>query len=130
LVCFGIALLTGCVSAGTQVKESALEQFQKGITTRSDVEKALGPPQSNILLADGTRIIIYSGVHAQARASTFIPVVGAFVGGVDAHSSAVTFTFDKDGKLTNYSSTQSDIGTRSGIGAGSQQRAADPKVVK
>lgn len=123
-------LLAGCVSGGTQVKDSALTQFQKGVTTEADVVKVLGPPQSTTTLGDGRRLVVYSGLHGQVKGTTFIPVVGLFAGGASVHQSTVVFTFGQDGKLIEYSSTQSDAGSTSGVAAGYQPPAPDPKVVK
>jgi len=121
--------LIGCVSSGTQVKDTALSQFRKGQTTEADVVKALGPPQSTMTSSGGGRVISYVGMHAQTKAATFVPIVGLFAGGASSHVSVVTFTFDRDGKLTDYMSQQSEAGARSGFGAGSQPAAPDPKVV-
>src|SRR5579859_2878429 len=123
-------LLAGCVSSGTQVKDTALTQFQKGVTTEADVVKALGPPQSTTTLGDGRRLVIYSGMHGQVKGATFIPVVGLFAGGATVHQSTVVFTFGQDGKLVEYSSTQSNADSTSGVAAGYQPPAPSPAVVK
>lgn len=109
------ALAVGaCVSSGTQVQDSQLAQFRKGITTEADVERALGAPQATSTVSDGTRVIVYTGTHAQTKAATFIPIAGAFVGGATAKTSSVTFRFDAAGKLIDYSSTQSSSDVRLG----------------
>jgi len=121
--------LVGCVSTGTQVKDSALTQFHNGVTTEADIVKALGPAQS-VTTVNGRRFVSYIGVHAQAKASTFIPIVGAFVGGASSQASSVTFRFGQDGKLIDYSSTQSNVGSVSGLAAGYQPSAPAPAVKK
>lgn len=126
-----VALMTaGCVSSGTQVKDSALTQFQKGVTTESEVVKALGPPQSTVTESSGDRMDVYTGVHAQAKAASFIPVVGLFAGGANTQASYVAFTFDRSGVLKDYTSSQTTIGSVNGPAAGYQAPAPAPKVVQ
>jgi hypothetical protein len=111
------------VSSGVRVADSQLTQFEKGKTTEADVVKALGPPTS-VTTTNGVRTLGYAGVHAQPRASSFIPIVGAFVGGADSQVSIVIFQFNADGKLETMTSTQSSTGTRTGIPAGTEAGAA------
>lgn len=123
-----MTLLCGCVSSGTQIEDSALAQFQKGVTTQADVIRALGPPQNTSNTTNGLHSITYAGLHAQPKASSFIPIVGAFTGGASSRMSVVTFIFGDDGKLQEIASTQTQSGARTGIGAGTQAPA--PTVVK
>lgn len=123
------ALLCGCVSSGTQVKDSALAQFQKGTTTEAQVIQALGPPQGSSNSMSGLRTISYVGMHAQPTAASFIPIVGIFAGGADTHTSVVTFRFGADGKLADMTSQQSDASARVGV-MGSQAAAPAPAVVR
>lgn len=106
--------LSGCVSSGTQVKESQLASFQKGVTTELDVTRALGRPQAVSTSMSGSRVIVYSGVRASPTAASFIPVVGLFAGGANAQGTSVVFTFGPDGKMTQMSSTQVNTETRMG----------------
>ena len=110
--------LSGCTSTGVQVGESALTSFEKGKTTVNEVVARLGQPTSNILLNTGQRIIGYTYVQAQARPESFIPIIGPLVGGADSHFSNVSLTFDQNGVLQSYSSTQSQFGTATGVAAG------------
>ena len=108
----------GCTSTGVQVDESALTSFEKGKTTISEVVARLGQPTSNILLNTGQRIIGYTYVQAQARPESFIPIIGPLVGGADSRFSNVSLTFDRNGVLESYSSTQSQYGTATGVASG------------
>lgn len=92
-------LLTACVSAGRSFDADAANRFRVGQTTLSEVIATLGPPLSTTETSDGSRQLIYSYVQAQARPETFIPVVGAFVGGADGTSRSAVFTFSPDGVL-------------------------------
>lgn len=122
--------LSGCMTSGVQVSESQLNQFERGVTTEADVVHALGKPTS-VATSDGIRVVSYGGMHAQARPESFIPFVGAFVGGADATVSVVSFTFGLDGKLTNMSSQHSDVGSTSGLrGQSEPQQADQPRKVE
>lgn len=118
IILLAALLLTGCISSGTRVEESALQQFRKGTTTQADVEKALGKPQTVTLGSDGTHSVAYVFTSAHAKGASFIPIVGLFAGGAVGQTRVVIFHFGLDGKLTDYSSTASDadmnIGPRSG----------------
>jgi hypothetical protein len=109
--------LSGCVSSGTQVKESQLTSFQKGVTTEPDVIKALGPPQSTTTSTTGIRTIVYYGLRASPKAATFIPVVGLFAGGAKAQTNSVVFMFGPDGKMTEMTSQQTNAESRMGTPA-------------
>src|SRR5882757_4441545 len=76
-------VLAGCVAGGVKVEERQLASFQKGQTTYAQVVGRLGAPTSSTLMPDGRRMIIYTYVQTQARPESFIPIVGAFVGGAD-----------------------------------------------
>jgi hypothetical protein len=55
-------------------------------------------------------MLSYIGVFAQPRPETFIPVVGAFVGGADMRMSHVIFQIDSNGVLTDIISSQHESG--------------------
>ena len=119
--------LSGCMSAGVQVKESELAQFQKGKSTFQDVVAKLGPPTTNSLMADGRRIVVYSYTQAQARPESFVPLVGPLIGGADAKSNTATFMFDKAGILETVSASSTGVGVGNGFAAGTgmQDRVAN-----
>ncbi|OZI64598.1 outer membrane protein assembly factor BamE domain-containing protein [Bordetella genomosp. 4] len=120
-----LVLIAGCVSTGVQVKDEQLSSFVPGQTTRQEVIAALGQPTTQMRNADGTSMLIYTHVEAQARAASFIPIVGAFVGGADSRSNQVTLNFDSDGKLLGHSSTESAYGTGYGLSAGQVESVTD-----
>src|SRR5579871_28453 len=115
------AILTGCASAGTKVNDDSLSHFQKGVTTLADVEKALGPPQLTNKQSDGTESIAYIYSHTQAKARSFIPVVGLFAGGATGQSNMVKFNFDQKGKLTGYDASNFNTDVNTGIAGTSTQ---------
>jgi outer membrane protein assembly factor BamE (lipoprotein component of BamABCDE complex) len=110
-------LLCACVSSGTQVKQTSLDQFHEGTTTEADVTKALGPPQGRNVSSDGTHQLVYVYMHAHAKGASYIPVVGLFAGGAKGNSTAVRFDFDSSGKLTHYAANQTATDVNTGIGS-------------
>lgn len=123
----GVLLLAGpllaCAATGVQVSEEQAQSFQTGRSTYADVVGALGQPTSTSLTSNGTRIATYSYAAMQSKPQNFIPYIGPFVASYDTKSSAVTFTFDARGVLTNTISTQGGQGIGANLAAGSAQPA-------
>lgn len=108
-------MLTACASSGVRVTDEQMAQFHEGQTTKQEVIAALGQPTTTMRNADGTTMLMYTYAEARTRGSTFIPIVGAFVGGVDTRSNNVMLTFDQQGVLKTTSSSSSQYGTATGI---------------
>ncbi len=72
-----LALLAGCVNYGSVDgvsniwREVPVEQFQKGVTTQSDVLELLGPPSQMIALHDQT-VFYYLAQKSKGRGKIFI----------------------------------------------------------
>lgn len=99
-------LLGGCVSAGTKVDPNVVSAFQPGVITLQEAEAKLGTPNNVTRLPDGSTIITYAFTHAQASASSYIPIAGAFVGHSDANTVTAVLTFDAQGKFVRSTSSQ------------------------
>lgn len=112
--------LAGCVAMGVQVTESQLKSFERGKSTVGQVVSSLGQPTSSTLSADGTRMLMYMYTEAQARPESFIPYVGAFIGGSDSRSNMVMMRFDASGVLIDYTASTSQIGTGTGFSSGTE----------
>jgi hypothetical protein len=56
---------------------------------------------------------VYS--HGEARAASFIPVVGLLAGGSDGKVTTVTFDFTPDGVLKDWASTSGAISVNTGL---------------
>ena len=115
-----VIALSACASGGVMVSEKQASQFERGKTTEADVISALGKP-SGVSNFNGQRTLSYVGFHAQARAESFIPIVGAFVGGSDGQTNIAVFRFDNDGKLADYSVNESNSGVSTGLTSGPMQ---------
>ena len=102
LIALGCALaLSACASSGVKVDPSKLDQFTVGKSTCAEVRAALGQPKQQVKTIGGDtkrEILVwkYSYAGVQSHPENFIPVVGAFVGGVDTESSVVMLVFYTD----------------------------------
>jgi hypothetical protein len=112
-------LLSGCASAGTKIDPQQAAAFQRGEATYADVTGKLGRPTSETVSSDGSRFVSYSWTHTAARPETFIPIVGAFVGGADTRSQVFMFHFGPDLKLIGTSNSNTTVGASTGLAAGS-----------
>lgn len=124
-------MLSACASTGIKVDQSKLAELHKGETTYSEAIQKLGKPTQTIMPGDDTKTIMYVYSSAQARPETFIPIAGAFVGGMDTETSVVSLRFDKEDILQNITSSQGGYGTGTGFEANSQKRnSAQPGIVQ
>lgn len=121
LVLLAVFALTACASSGTKVDQGKMSQFVKGKTTYAEVVQQLGKPTQNTINADGTRTIMYTYVQSQMKASSFIPIVGMFMGGADSESTSVTLNFDKNSMLASYTASEGGVSAGTGISSGQRQ---------
>ena len=113
--------LAACVASGVKVTEEQAAGFKPGTTTYQEVIGALGKPTTVTILADGSRIAVYSYAYAQARPASFIPLVGQLVGGADGTGNSVAFTFNRDNILVGHTSSETSIGTSANLMSGPAQ---------
>ena len=110
--------LAGCAATGVKVSEAQLSALHKGQTTVQETVALLGEPTSRVSPGDGSTTLVYVYAESKIRASSFVPIVGAFAGGSDVRSSMATLHFDAAGKLDNITSSSSQYGTGTGLAAG------------
>lgn len=108
-------ILAGCVSSGIKVSDDKLSSLEVNKTTKSEVLQSLGKPSSQIKNSDGTSVIVYSRVKASAKATSYIPIVGLFAGGVNSEATNVILHFDASETLTNYQTTSAENDTSTGL---------------
>ncbi len=118
-------ILAGCAASGAKVSEQQLTQMKVGQTTWNDMVSVLGQPTSATFNSAGTRTAIYTYTQVTTRPETFIPYVGAFVGGADTKADSVMLTFGQDGKLQNYQGSTTAMGTGTGLEAGTTPERTD-----
>ncbi|WP_419307278.1 outer membrane protein assembly factor BamE domain-containing protein [Chromohalobacter israelensis] len=99
LVCLSVV---GCASYGKKIDANTIKQIEKGKTTEAQIVAMLGSPMSVGVTPDGEKILMYMYTKSQAKASTFIPVVGAFVGGADTKTQTLQIWIDENGVVSTY----------------------------
>lgn len=119
--------LAGCASSGVKISDEKIATLQDGKTTKTEVLASFGQPTSQHRNSDGTSTLIYSHSQTQARAITFVPIVGAFAGGADTTFGSVVLNFDKSGVLSSYSTSSDQHGVATGIAAGSVEQTQQPR---
>jgi len=128
------ALLAGCMSAGVEVRPEQMSSFRPGVTTLQDVTAKLGPASVQTSLDDGSTLLVYTFVTSRPHPESFIPFIGALVGGADTRSSAAVFLFDAHGILKSAGTTTSNVGTGLSTGLSTDLHSApvpsvEPPVV-
>src|SRR6185295_3625413 len=104
----------GCTTSGTQVSRAQSQQFKPGVTTEQDVVAVLGQPQTEMDAPDG-HWLIYTGMRARVKATSFIPLVGLFAGGAHSELDSVKFCFGSDGKLTHVDNSHYSADAHAGL---------------
>jgi outer membrane protein assembly factor BamE (lipoprotein component of BamABCDE complex) len=116
-----IGLLSGCaVKSGNEAiykmsKEDMGKFIVRGKTTKEDLEKRLGQPQSVDFTSAGDEKWIYKNVYSQAKAINFIPVVSAVANGTNDKTRTLVIIFDQNGVVKNYSYSIAEGETLGGL---------------
>jgi sugar lactone lactonase YvrE len=116
VVCL-VLVTTACASAGTKVDPNTVASFIKGRTTVAEVQDALGEANGSATRPDGSTVLVYTHARTSVRASTFIPIVGGFVGGADSKSQSVVLRFAPDGTYLDATSATGNVGAGMGLSA-------------
>ena len=101
--------LAACASSGVKVSQAQIDKLVKGETTISQAIGLLGKPTSRATSDDKTTIG-YSYTAVSSRPENFIPIVGAFVGGMDMKMSGITLAFDAGGVLRDVTTFENENG--------------------
>ena len=103
------AALCGCASVGRKIDQSKVEQIQRGVSTREDVRKLIGSLDSMTKDSDRREIWTYFYSSATSKPESFIPIVGAFAGGVNMRTQHTMIFFGEDGKVERYTSSTGEL---------------------
>lgn len=106
LLATGTVLIGGCVFASgskAAANTEARAQIQNGKTTKQEVFALLGTPNGKSQCANGEEMWTYSYARTKARATNFIPLAGAFVGGADSQANSYFVTFGTNGMVSRTS---------------------------
>ena len=123
-------LLIGCVSGGNPsiVNQSLVDQIKLDISTKEDVRRILGQPNSMsrhsgnyatptfppVAMLTNTESWSYTHIDVAVDGATFIPIVGLFAGGATSNVNTFMVMFDDKGVVRSISSSQSQ--SQSGMG--------------
>ena len=98
-----VVFLSACATYGNKIDTNYANSIQEGVTTEKEVVSKLGAPFSKGVTPDGDRFYLYTYTHAQTKASTFIPIVGAFAGGANTQTQTLQIWFTKEGVVKSHS---------------------------
>ena len=112
--------LSACASTGnekirTETESSIAQKFTKGVTTKAQVKESLGAADSTSFTDNGNEIWKYTHLKSTAKAVNFIPFVNLFAAGADNEKKEIVILFDKNGVIQNYTMSESQGETRTGI---------------
>lgn len=110
-----ILALSACASVGQPIDLGKVQAFEKGETTKTDVRDSLGSPASSGITSDGETFFIYTFARSRVKASTFIPIAGAFMGGANTDVQTLQLWFDEADVLKNYEFNETTQDVRSGF---------------
>ena len=101
----------GCASVGNNFDDSKASQIIKGQTSEADLIQMFGQPQSRSMNSEGQTILNWMYSQSAVRGESFIPYVGAFVGGMNTKEKSLNVTLQND-RVVSYSSTGGGMDTR------------------
>ena len=109
--------LLGCGSYGSKsiTSDELVSQVKVGQSTKADVKRILGDPAFVNFTESMEEVWQYNYSRSEASASTFIPVVGAFIGSQDTEMHTLTIRYDKNGVVKAVGKGKSS-GSAGGIG--------------
>jgi outer membrane protein assembly factor BamE (lipoprotein component of BamABCDE complex) len=120
-----IFVLSGCASVGNKIDRAGAERIKVG-NSKQDVLSAIGKPDGvGRDAAKGQEIWTYIHMTQTMKPESFIPLAGAFVGGVDTATDTVTVFFDQDGKVSNVNTSFATENATANTISG--DRKAEPK---
>jgi len=102
-----LGFLLGCASRGNtrlieETNDTVSQKIVIGTSTKNDVKKVFGDPTSISFTDSGNQIWTYSYEHGVATPVSYIPIVGAFVGGANVDKKSLVVLFDNPGVVKNF----------------------------
>ncbi len=113
-------LFMGCASSGNEKlrneNDASLSQkITKGVTTKAQVQTALGPADNVSFSDGGSEIWRYFHVVSTAKGVNFVPVVNLFAAGVDQEKKELVILFEEQGVVKNYTFSETQGEQRTGV---------------
>jgi outer membrane protein assembly factor BamE (lipoprotein component of BamABCDE complex) len=125
IIALTIALTIGCASVGEKFDMGKVDQIKKGETTQQEIVQMFGKPSTIVRNSNGETVLSYMYVHAQTKGTSFIPVAGAFMGGVRTQSQTLSVILGPDGKVKDFNSAISGAEMDQNASAGSSPNNQD-----
>ena len=106
----------GCATHGNKIDTDYASTIKKEVTTETEIRQKLGAPQSVGLDGHGNKTMTYVYAKSQAKAESFIPIVGSFMGGADTESTTLFVIVDSStGLVKNYTLNATQTETKTGV---------------
>jgi len=99
----GVALalaVIGCQSIGRQIRPEAVRALKKGDTTYEQAVRELGTPQTMGKRSDGSRTVVWTYIYSEAKAISYVPIIGWLIPQSDIESDNLMVDFDAAGKVS------------------------------
>lgn len=127
LVSFGVllalAMASGCVTSGTQLAREDVDQIERGVTTRAEVEERLGAPDYVAMMGDGRRMLSYHYTSAKSTPQSFIPYYGVFRSSATTKRQYLQIVVSANGVVEDYEfSDKEGVQTAGLLGQRSEER--------
>lgn len=111
-----VLFMLGCATHGNEIDTAFANSIERGVTTETEIRENLGAPQSVGLDGQGNKTMTYVYAKSQAKAESFIPIVGSFVGGADTESTSLLIIVDsKTGVVKDFALNESKTETKTGV---------------
>lgn len=115
LVLTSCAGKSGNTKLGEMKKEEIHQIIYKGKTTKEEVRKIFGDPQSTDFDIQGHEKWTYKHVRHEVKGESYIPVVNWFSRGTDDEKKKLVIIFDDEGRVMKYAESQSNGETKVGL---------------
>lgn len=92
-----------------------MQKLEKGESSKQDVRDLLGSPATSGITSDGETFFVYTFARSRVKASTFIPIAGAFMGGANTDVQTLQIWFDEQEIMKNYEFNETTQDVRSGF---------------
>ncbi len=101
-------LIAACAHSGNRAlynmtREKISATLINGITTKAEVKSIFGIPCDTDQLENGQELWKYQYKNVTVKASTFIPIAGSILGGVNEEIKTLKITFSSEGKVMKHS---------------------------
>ena len=107
-------MISSCVSIGNKIDRDYTNEITKGVTTEAQILQVLGKPISVGQNSSGMKTLTYMHVASQAKAASYVPIVGLFAGGADSQTTMLIITVDASTGVVsdwNYNESNSEVNT-------------------